>query len=51
MSKNKKAKQNSNNMNPQFAGTDPLKVKKEIQRDVKNGQGAITSREAGGMHN
>jgi hypothetical protein len=34
---------------PEFAGTDAQKVKKEIQRDVSEGQGAMTSREAGAM--
>lgn len=32
-----------------FAGTDAQKVKKEIQKDVSRGQGAMTSREAGSM--
>ncbi|MFJ5717893.1 hypothetical protein [Neobacillus sp. NPDC093127] len=36
-------------MNPQFAGTDAQKVKQEIQKDVSQGQGAMTSREAGAM--
>jgi hypothetical protein len=36
-------------MNPNYAGTDPQKVKQEIQKDVSAGQGAMTSREAGGM--
>lgn len=49
MPKNKNMKHNSDYMEPEFAGTDPQKVKKEIVRDIKNGQGAITSREAGGM--
>ncbi|WP_440896033.1 hypothetical protein ACS127_16090 [Amphibacillus sp. Q70] len=31
------------------AGTDPNKVKQEIQKDINAGQGAMTSREAGGM--
>ncbi|WP_179289055.1 hypothetical protein [Bacillus sp. 7894-2] len=31
------------------AGTDPQKVKQEIQKDVSQGQGAMTSREAGAM--
>ncbi|MBW8351552.1 hypothetical protein K0H71_19220 [Bacillus sp. IITD106] len=34
---------------PNFAGTDAQKVKQEIQKDVSEGQGAMTSREAGGM--
>jgi hypothetical protein len=36
-------------MKPEFAGTDPQKVKQEIQKDVRAGQGAMTSREAGAM--
>jgi hypothetical protein len=36
-------------MKPQFAGTDAQKVKQEIQKDVSQGQGAMTSREAGAM--
>jgi hypothetical protein len=36
-------------MKPGFAGTDSQKVKQEIQKDVSRGQGAMTSREAGGM--
>ncbi|MCT2536440.1 hypothetical protein NC661_03730 [Aquibacillus koreensis] len=36
-------------MQPGFAGTDPQKVKQQIQKDVKNGDGAMTSREAGAM--
>ncbi|MFP7298344.1 hypothetical protein [Neobacillus niacini] len=42
-----------NNMNsiirPEYAGTDPQKVKQQIQKDVSQGQGAMTSREAGAM--
>ncbi|MCC3646821.1 hypothetical protein JGK52_09025 [Cytobacillus oceanisediminis] len=37
----------SNMMKPE--GTDPQKVKQEIQKDVSRGQGAMTSREAGAM--
>jgi hypothetical protein len=37
-------------MKPGFAGTDAQKVKKQIQKDVAAGQGAMTSREAGSMH-
>ncbi|MCR2823534.1 hypothetical protein [Lederbergia panacisoli] len=45
-----KANQNLGSINkPKFAGTDAQKVKQEIQTDVKNGQGAMTSREAGAM--
>ncbi|WP_428911790.1 hypothetical protein [Niallia sp. Krafla_26] len=36
-------------MKPGFAGTDAQKVKKQIQKDVSEGQGAMTSREAGAM--
>ncbi|MGN4426293.1 hypothetical protein ACTFQN_21225 [Bacillus cereus group sp. MYBK30-1] len=36
-------------MKPDFAETDALKVKQEIQKDVREGQGAMTSREAGAM--
>ncbi|MFM1655799.1 hypothetical protein ACI7RC_27425 [Brevibacillus sp. B_LB10_24] len=35
--------------NPEFAKTDALKVKREIQEDISEGQGAMTSREAGAM--
>ncbi len=34
---------------PGFAGTNPQKVKQEIQKDVAAGQGEMTSREAGAM--
>ena len=36
-------------MNTQSSGTDPQQVKKQIQKDVARGQGAMTSREAGSM--
>ncbi|MCU5331577.1 hypothetical protein [Bacillus wiedmannii] len=36
-------------MKPNFAETDAQKVKQEIQNDVREGQGAMTSREAGAM--
>jgi hypothetical protein len=36
-------------LKPEFAGTDTQKVKQEIQKDVNEGQGAMTSREAGAM--
>ncbi|WP_170140794.1 hypothetical protein [Oceanobacillus arenosus] len=36
-------------MKPGFAGTDVKKVKQEIQKDISEGQGAMTSREAGAM--
>ncbi|GGA80417.1 hypothetical protein [Ornithinibacillus halotolerans] len=32
-----------------YAGTDAKKVRKEIQEDLKRGQGAMTAREAGAM--
>lgn len=34
---------------PEFAGTDAQKVKEEIKNDVRQGKGAMTSREAGAM--
>ncbi|WP_199738111.1 hypothetical protein [Falsibacillus albus] len=37
------------NMTPPTSGTNPQKVKQEIQKDVSEGIGAMTSREAGGM--
>ena len=44
------AKENfSSIMKPGFAGTDAQKVKQEIQKDVSEGEGAMTSREAGAM--
>ncbi|WNC13695.1 hypothetical protein [Brevibacillus brevis] len=36
-------------MNPEFAGTDAQKVKQEIEKDIREGQGAMTAREAGAM--
>ncbi|WP_197482162.1 hypothetical protein [Oceanobacillus sp. Castelsardo] len=36
-------------MKPGFAGTDAKKVKQQIQQDLSEGQGAMTSREAGAM--
>lgn len=50
MQQNQQPKMNSGNiMKPEFAGTDAQKVKQEIQKDVSEGQGAMTSREAGAM--
>ena len=50
MKKNQQAnEQNGSIMNQGFAGTDPQKVKQEIQKDVNAGQGSMTSREAGAM--
>lgn len=41
-------KENSKSMmEPGYSGTDPNKVKQEIQKDVSKGIGAMTSREAG----
>ncbi|WP_169891219.1 hypothetical protein [Litchfieldia alkalitelluris] len=40
---------NSSIMKPGFAGTDPQKVKQDIQKDVSEGLGSMTSREAGSM--
>ncbi|UFT98439.1 hypothetical protein KO561_14715 [Radiobacillus kanasensis] len=34
---------------PKVSGTDPQKVKEDIQKDVSHGEGAMTSREAGSM--
>jgi hypothetical protein len=36
-------------MKREFAGTDAKKVKQEIQKEVSEGLGAMTSREAGAM--
>lgn len=50
MQQDQQAKENLRAMmQPEFAGTDPQKVKQEIQKDVSAGQGAMTSREAGAM--
>ncbi|WP_200801599.1 hypothetical protein [Bacillus sinesaloumensis] len=40
---------NKNTTQTNVAGTDPQKVKQEIQNDVSQGQGDITSREAGAL--
>ncbi|MCA1060436.1 hypothetical protein LCL96_15975 [Rossellomorea aquimaris] len=40
---------NKSEMKALPSGTDPQQVKKQIQKDVANGQGAMTSREAGAM--
>jgi hypothetical protein len=46
----KQAKENvASIMRPNFAGTDAQKVKQDIQKDVSQGQGAMSSREAGSM--
>ncbi|HEK9103836.1 hypothetical protein KFD70_24250 [Bacillus pfraonensis] len=45
-----KAKENLGSIiKPDFVRTDANKVKQEIQKDVSEGQGTITSREAGAM--
>lgn len=50
MQKNQQAKgAASSMMKPEFAGTDAQKVKQQIQKDISQGQGAMTSREAGAM--
>lgn len=50
MQQDRQAKENmSSIMKPEFAGTDAQKVKQQIQKDVSEGQGAMTSREAGAM--
>ncbi|MBS4207099.1 hypothetical protein [Bacillus sp. FJAT-50079] len=52
MEQQQQPKQNVNSgsmMKSGFAGTDAQKVKQEIKKDVSQGQGAMTSREAGAM--
>ncbi|MBB6447946.1 hypothetical protein [Bacillus benzoevorans] len=50
MRQDQQAKENlASIMKPDFAGTDAQKVKQEIQQDVNEGQGSMTSREAGAM--
>ena len=50
MQPDQKAKGNmGSKMNTGSAGTNAQKVKQEIQKDVSEGQGAMTSREAGAM--
>ncbi|TKH03485.1 hypothetical protein FC682_17780 [Peribacillus simplex] len=50
MQQDQQAKENLGSiMKPEFSGTDAQKVKQEIQKDVSEGQGAMTSREAGTM--
>ncbi|MGG4266518.1 hypothetical protein [Peribacillus simplex] len=48
MQQDQQAKENLGRK-PEFSGTDAQKVKQEIQKDVSEGQGAMTSREAGAM--
>ncbi|HDR8066572.1 TPA: hypothetical protein QCY66_005615 [Bacillus cereus] len=50
MQHNKKSIEKSSSiMKLNFAETDAKKVKQQIQNDVREGQGAMTSREAGAM--
>ncbi|MGG1397500.1 hypothetical protein ABE288_06645 [Bacillus salipaludis] len=50
MQQDQQAKENLGSiMKPEFAGTDAQKVKQEIQNDVNQGEGSMTSREAGAM--
>ncbi|MGE6375819.1 hypothetical protein [Peribacillus muralis] len=50
MKQNQQAKENLFAITePEFSGTDAQKVKQQIQKDVSEGQGAMTSREAGAM--
>jgi len=50
MQKDQQAKENLDSaMKPGFSGTDAQEVKQQIQKDVSEGQGAMTSREAGAM--
>jgi len=50
MQQSKNSKKNSSSvMKPGYAGTNPQKVKQEIQKDESEGIGDMTSREAGSM--
>ncbi|MED4144059.1 hypothetical protein P4669_12960, partial [Priestia megaterium] len=50
MQQNQSAKENAGfTEKPAASTTNAQKVKQEIQRDVSEGQGAMTSREAGAM--
>jgi len=50
MQQNQQAKMNlGSTMKSELSGTDAQKVKQEIKKDVSQGQGAMTSREAGAM--
>lgn len=40
----------SSSIDPNVVGTNPQKVKQDIQKDVARGEGAMTSREAGAMN-
>ncbi|SFM34864.1 hypothetical protein SAMN04487943_11466 [Gracilibacillus orientalis] len=50
MQQDNKAKMKGSITEPEFSRTDAQKVRQEIQKDVSEGQGAITSREAGAKH-
>ncbi|WP_170138817.1 hypothetical protein [Oceanobacillus chungangensis] len=50
MQQDQQTQQNlSSSMETGFSRTNAKKVKQEIQKDVSEGQGAMTSREAGAM--
>lgn len=50
MNHDEKSKVNFESQTPNnVTGTDPQKVKKDIQKDISRGEGAMTSREAGSM--
>lgn len=50
MQQDQQAKKNlGSSSKPGFSGTDPEKVKQDIQKDLREGEGAMTSREAGAM--
>ena len=50
MPQNQQGKENLDSMMKSgIVGTDAQKVKQEIQKDVSEGQGSMTSREAGAM--
>ncbi|WP_170289617.1 hypothetical protein [Cytobacillus depressus] len=50
MQQNQQGKKNLvTNMESESSGTNAQKVKQDIQKDVAQGQGAMTSREAGAM--
>lgn len=50
MEQNQQVRKNlSSSIKPGFSGTDAKKVKQQIQKDISEGQGAMTSREAGAM--
>ncbi len=50
MKQDQQAKENLGSiLKQEFSGTNAQKVKQEIQKDVSEGQGAMTSREAGAI--